>query len=266
MAVNPLVCPKVEPRSRAGRLVGRRSGGLRSAARRASTPEWKQQDPQIPQSIWYYTDALFVGFRVVRPLQEPTAEEKDKMTCGGSRSKQSHKDESAGFVPPRAPMIRFFEIDSATFHRRTGYVRAAPDSDPPAASPPRVSQIVDRGGRRREPGGNLARPSAHAAGDDTIKIGLIGCGGRGTGAASKALSTEGNVKLVAMGDAFKDRLEGSLKGIAEGSSSPSNASMCRRSASSSASMPIKKVLDCGRRPGDSGHAAGLPPDSFRGRR
>ena len=33
------------------------------------------QDPQIPQSIWYLTDADFVGFRVVRPLRTPTAEE-----------------------------------------------------------------------------------------------------------------------------------------------------------------------------------------------
>lgn len=43
---------------------------LRCAARRASTPEWSQQDPQQPQSIWWHTDALFVGFRVVRPLDE----------------------------------------------------------------------------------------------------------------------------------------------------------------------------------------------------
>lgn len=50
----------------------------RSAAREFSTPEWKVQDPQIPKSKWYHTDALFVGFRVVRPLQEPTAEEKVK--------------------------------------------------------------------------------------------------------------------------------------------------------------------------------------------
>ena len=48
---------------------------LRSAARRSSEKIWKQQDPQIPQSIWYLTDATFVGFRVVRPLQTPTAEE-----------------------------------------------------------------------------------------------------------------------------------------------------------------------------------------------
>lgn len=44
----------------------------------------------------------------------------------------------------------------------------------------------------------------------SLRVGLIGCGGRGTGAASQALSADKNVKLVAMGDAFRDRLEGSL--------------------------------------------------------
>ena len=43
---------------------------LRSAARLASNLEWSVQDPQRPQSIWWHTDATFVGFRVVRPLQE----------------------------------------------------------------------------------------------------------------------------------------------------------------------------------------------------
>jgi len=43
--------------------------------------------------------------------------------------------------------------------------------------------------------------------DDTIKIALIGCGGRGTGAAAQALSTKHNVKLVAMCDAFRDNLD-----------------------------------------------------------
>jgi formylglycine-generating enzyme required for sulfatase activity len=47
---------------------------LRSAARRGSSKDWKQQDPQIPQSIWFLTDAEFVGFRVVRPLTVPTGE------------------------------------------------------------------------------------------------------------------------------------------------------------------------------------------------
>ncbi len=48
---------------------------LRSAARRGSTKDWKMQDPQIPQSIWYLTDAQFLGFRVIRPLRVPTPEE-----------------------------------------------------------------------------------------------------------------------------------------------------------------------------------------------
>ncbi len=49
--------------------------------------------------------------------------------------------------------------------------------------------------------------------DDTIKIALIGCGGRGTGAAIQALSTKQNVKLVAMADAFQDRLDNCYKEI-----------------------------------------------------
>src|SRR5436190_23518084 len=57
--------------------------------------------------------------------------------------------------------------------------------------------------------------SAFAAGSDTLKIALVGCGGRGSGAADQALSTSGSVKLVAMADAFKDRLEGSLASLKE---------------------------------------------------
>ncbi len=48
---------------------------LRSAARRGSKPEWKQRDPQIPKSEWWFTDASFVGFRVVSPVKQPTKEE-----------------------------------------------------------------------------------------------------------------------------------------------------------------------------------------------
>jgi formylglycine-generating enzyme required for sulfatase activity len=44
---------------------------LRSAVRLASDTKWKMQDPQLPKSIWYHTDALFLGFRVVRPFNEP---------------------------------------------------------------------------------------------------------------------------------------------------------------------------------------------------
>lgn len=61
-------------------------------------------------------------------------------------------------------------------------------------------------------GGMLTLPldvaaSAHVLGDDALKVAVVGCGGRGTGAAVQALSTSENVKLVAMADAFKDRLD-----------------------------------------------------------
>ena len=48
---------------------------------------------------------------------------------------------------------------------------------------------------------------------DTLRIALVGCGGRGSGAADQALNTGSGVKLVAMADVFKDRLEGSLKSL-----------------------------------------------------
>ena len=47
------------------------AAGCRSAARDFSKSEWKVQDPQLPKSRWYHTDALFLGFRIVRPLKGP---------------------------------------------------------------------------------------------------------------------------------------------------------------------------------------------------
>lgn len=48
---------------------------LRSAFRRGSEPEWKGQDPQLPKSVWYHTDAKWLGFRIIRPVEIPTPEE-----------------------------------------------------------------------------------------------------------------------------------------------------------------------------------------------
>ncbi len=75
-ATNPAVQPVVLPDAKEYPYVVR--GGswdddaekLRSAARQPSDLEWSVQDPQRPQSIWWHTDARFVGFRVVRPLTE----------------------------------------------------------------------------------------------------------------------------------------------------------------------------------------------------
>src|SRR6187401_816002 len=60
----------------------------------------------------------------------------------------------------------------------------------------------------------VAIPSVHAAGSDLIQIALIGCGGRGTGAANNALNSKGGpTKLVAMADVFENRLNSSYQDI-----------------------------------------------------
>ena len=59
----------------------------------------------------------------------------------------------------------------------------------------------------------VATRSVHAAGSDEIRIGLIGCGGRGTGAAQQALTADPQTRLVAAADAFSDRIEASLASL-----------------------------------------------------
>ncbi len=59
----------------------------------------------------------------------------------------------------------------------------------------------------------LSRANYFSGADDTIKVALIGSGGRGTGAAIQALKSRQNVKLVAIADAFKDRLDQSLRSM-----------------------------------------------------
>lgn len=76
-------------------------------------------------------------------------------------------------------------------------------------------------------GGLLAAPMLSNAGyftsvDDTIKVALIGCGGRGTGAAMQALKSRANVKIVAMADAFRDRLDDCYKSLTDADSDEGN--------------------------------------------
>jgi len=52
--------------------------------------------------------------------------------------------------------------------------------------------------------------AAHMSVDETIRIGLVGCGGRGRGAADQAMNTEGPTKLVAVADAFEDNLQSAV--------------------------------------------------------
>jgi formylglycine-generating enzyme required for sulfatase activity len=56
---------------------------LRCGARLGSDPSWKMQDPQLPKSIWYHTDAQWLGFRLVRPVELPPADEMFRMWNNG---------------------------------------------------------------------------------------------------------------------------------------------------------------------------------------
>lgn len=49
----------------------------RCTRRTGSDPSWKMQDPQLPKSVWYHTDAQWLGFRLVRPLRIPSSAEMD---------------------------------------------------------------------------------------------------------------------------------------------------------------------------------------------
>ena len=60
------------------------AAACRSAARRGSDRSWKMQDPQLPKSIWYFSDAQLVGFRIVRPLKVPPPEEMQKYWTSGT--------------------------------------------------------------------------------------------------------------------------------------------------------------------------------------
>lgn len=75
-AVNPWLKPEeLYPRSVRGGSWKDDPDRLRCAARRGSIARWKQRDPQLPKSLWWLTDAEFVGFRLVRPQNPPSEEE-----------------------------------------------------------------------------------------------------------------------------------------------------------------------------------------------
>ena len=79
LSKNPYTKPlKLYPRVVRGGSWKNSHYRLRSASRQGSSKQWKKQDPQIPRSKWWHTDAQFVGFRVVRPYLTPTIEEQNE--------------------------------------------------------------------------------------------------------------------------------------------------------------------------------------------
>jgi predicted dehydrogenase len=85
--------------------------------------------------------------------------------------------------------------------------------NPHPSFPSPTRRAFAKSGALTAAGAAFSIPAVHAAGDDTLKVGLIGCGSRGTGAASQALMADDRVKLTAMGDAFEDRIQLSLDNL-----------------------------------------------------
>ena len=77
------VSTKPYPQSVRGGAWSDAADKLRCGARLGSDPSWKMQDPQLPKSIWYHTDAQFLGFRLMRPLKVPSAEQMYKYWNNG---------------------------------------------------------------------------------------------------------------------------------------------------------------------------------------
>jgi len=94
---------------------------------------------------------------------------------------------------------------------------------------------------------NVAIPAVHAAGSDQIQLALVGCGGRGGGAAANALSVKrGPTKLVAMADIFPERLDKDLKELQQKFASQMDVPPGRQFLGFDA---YKKAMDC-LKPGD----------------
>src|SRR5213083_1860826 len=93
----------------------------------------------------------------------------------------------------------------------------------------------------------VAIPSVHAAENNTIQVALVGCGGRGTGAAANALATKsGSIKLVAMADVFEDKLERAVSALKRAPSEQVDVPEDRRFIGFDG---YQKAMDC-LKPGD----------------
>jgi formylglycine-generating enzyme required for sulfatase activity len=76
---NPVILPvSRNPRTVKGGTYQDEAKELRPANRKESDLVWNRRDPQIPKSKWWNADAPFVGFRIIRPFKQPTAEEAEK--------------------------------------------------------------------------------------------------------------------------------------------------------------------------------------------
>lgn len=75
---NPWIKPtRLHPRTVRGGSWDDKVSKSRCTCRIKSNPRWKMRDPQIPKSFWWNTDSPFVGFRIVKPVPQPSQEDRD---------------------------------------------------------------------------------------------------------------------------------------------------------------------------------------------
>ncbi len=120
---------------------------------------------------------------------------------------------------------------------------------PPSPQQPTRREFLSRTGKTVAVSAlaGIALPHVHAAEDNTLRLALIGCGGRGTGAAANALgSPNGPTRLVAMADLFEDRLNNSHRNLSDKFSDRVEVPPDRRFVGFDA---YRKAIDC-LRPGD----------------
>ena len=109
-------------------------------------------------------------------------------------------------------------------------------------------EFVKQSGRVAAAGSllSMALPRVHAGEDNTIRIALVGCGGRGTGAAANALSTKtGPIKLVAMADVFPNKLATEPQESAREVRRPDGRRAGRSASSSVSTATARRWTACG---------------------
>jgi hypothetical protein len=156
-------------------------------------PEWNKRDPQIPKSKWWLTDAPLCRLQVSKAFKTTICRRDRKILY---------------LISFKLKKIYIMNTDNKNSRRE--FVK---------------NSALITGGVMTMP--LLSKANFFSGAEDTIKVALIGCGGRGTGAAMQACLTKQNVKLVAMADAFRDRIDKSYKlltgdDITEGSGTPKN--------------------------------------------
>ena len=213
--LNPLVWPtELYPRVVRGRLLGRRPGQTCAPPRGVCSrrkASWKVQDPQLPKSIWYHTDAPFVGFRVVRPFRG---------TNRGREAAATGRRTWTAFARS-VEIQRIGRPASAEIASRPGRAPTTRDpSDEQAPDegqfPPYVPEAVVRRALVARWGSQtpIAAGGTRCAATTPCAIALIGCGLAGARRpAGQALSTKGDVTRP--GGRWRtpsaDRVKGSLE-------------------------------------------------------